>query len=432
MKNSKSICIIICLLLILNTMIACKQVQTSKLSAVLPMETSTHKVEIITSPIFPLSSTSTKPQLPTPSSSLDQSEIPPGILAILTIGKIGENIVLMDTDGRNVKTLEEGIFLTSRISWSPDGRWIVFNGSFDFLPKTVNIYRVQIKGNQLIQINSDPHGGTDVTWSPDGHRILYSLINNDQSDLIISTIDGSNYYKLKYTEGYEASPRYSPDGKKIAYIYWQNDGDPTLWIMDSSGSSPKQLSNLAILDRETWSPDGKKIAFTAKYQQGSLCGEIYIVDISTNNFTKLDKLPYCVCNPQWSPDGSYLAFLKANNPDSKNAFEYGWQIYFYDLSKEILSTPGIFQDIKIVSFEWSPVAGLRIGSKYIVSFLGQGLGLHEDHKLSSKIIQNLEEGQSITIIDGPVLDEGLFWWKIVSKGRVEGWISDHLGWFLSP
>ena len=56
-------------------------------------------------------------------------------------------------------------------------------------------------------------------------------------------------------------PDYSPDGRKIAFSSLRS-GIENIWICDSDGSNPVQLTSLA---RESgwprWSPDGRRIVF---------------------------------------------------------------------------------------------------------------------------------------------------------------------------
>jgi hypothetical protein len=61
------------------------------------------------------------------------------------------------------------------------------------------------------------------------------------------------------TGGHAAGPRWSPDGKLIAYI---DDGN--LWIMNANGSHKKRLTDSAPAyadSRPSWSPNGSYLAF---------------------------------------------------------------------------------------------------------------------------------------------------------------------------
>jgi Tol biopolymer transport system component len=58
-------------------------------------------------------------------------------------------------------------------------------------------------------------------------------------------------------------PQYSPDGKEIAYVSWDS-GNPEIWICDSDGSNPLQLTHLGGPEPASphWSPNGQQIVFS--------------------------------------------------------------------------------------------------------------------------------------------------------------------------
>ena len=55
-----------------------------------------------------------------------------------------------------------------------------------------------------------------------------------------------------------------------------------------------------------WSPDGKKLALTLGGSNGN--PDIYILDLSSQNLTRITDDPAIDTEPTWSPDGRYLYF----------------------------------------------------------------------------------------------------------------------------
>ena len=84
-----------------------------------------------------------------------------------------------------------------------------------------------------------------------------------------------------------------------------------IYVMDADGGNRENLSNHPPHDEDPdWSPDGTKIAFVsnrkgAKYQ-------IYVMDADGTNQIKLAGGPLNKRDPAWSPDGSRIAFTVRN------------------------------------------------------------------------------------------------------------------------
>ena len=111
----------------------------------------------------------------------------------------------------------------------------------------------------------------------------------------------------------DESPAWSPDGKWIAYYHFNSNPDdslyPTgLYIIDTSGSN-RRLIIAGRAYNPDWSPDGSLLAFDV--------GRIFITNVYTG---ELKQLTFGSGQhfPQWSPDGKYIAFEDVINtpPDT--------------------------------------------------------------------------------------------------------------------
>ena len=113
-----------------------------------------------------------------------------------------------------------------------------------------------------------------------------------------------------YLEMEEVSdPQISPDGAQIFYTrQWvdkMNDSrESSLWIMNAEGSK-----NRFLIDGSApqWSPDGSRLAFLAKGKpQGT---QLFVrwmdAEGAVTQLTHVEKSP---SNIRWSPDGKWLAF----------------------------------------------------------------------------------------------------------------------------
>jgi TolB protein len=106
-------------------------------------------------------------------------------------------------------------------------------------------------------------------------------------------------------------PRFSADGRQIA---WSKSGD--IWVIGADGTGERQLTSLPRYARHpAWSPDGRQIVFDFDVSLGGDGVEIVNAD-----GTALRVLSASGTSPEWAPDGTKIAFIRANdvyviNPD---------------------------------------------------------------------------------------------------------------------
>ena len=107
-----------------------------------------------------------------------------------------------------------------------------------------------------------------------GHRLAYSSFSFHSSIWRIAAPGGSKARDEKsagsvngdtpfiYSTRDDNSPEFSPDGKRIAFMS-NRSGDWEIWVCDSDGSNPVQLTSFRGPNVSTprWSPDGGRIAF---------------------------------------------------------------------------------------------------------------------------------------------------------------------------
>lgn len=105
-------------------------------------------------------------------------------------------IFIMDSNGRNHRRISEGLQgVGGSISWAPDGSHVLVHAGL-FGDK--NIYRLDVNTGNAVQLTN---GGNNAgaSYSPDGRYIVFnSLRNDDQADLYIMRADGTNQVQLTF------------------------------------------------------------------------------------------------------------------------------------------------------------------------------------------------------------------------------------------
>lgn len=103
-------------------------------------------------------------------------------------------IFTMDTSGRNhLKISQELQGIGGSVDWSPDGTsLLVYAGPFG----DKDIFKIEVATGNYVQL-TDGGNNAGASYSPDGRFIVFnSLRNNDQADLYIMEADGSGMRQL--------------------------------------------------------------------------------------------------------------------------------------------------------------------------------------------------------------------------------------------
>ncbi len=155
-------------------------------------------------------------------------------------------------------------------SFSPDGKWIVFQASPD-APEDEgqgSLWKVRADGAELTQLT----GGADdrqPNWSPVGDRILFQrrTPGSDDWNLFTMALDGSDLRQVTTASSEDTDASWSPDGLWI--VYSSDHGGlpaPAIFVISAQGGAPIRTTHADGYSdyAPSWSPDGKWIAFESR------------------------------------------------------------------------------------------------------------------------------------------------------------------------
>jgi TolB protein len=94
-------------------------------------------------------------------------------------------------------------------SWSPQGDWIAFAGRIT-AKSPLNIYLIDVTGNQLRQVTRDAGNNEDPTWSPDGRYLAFTTTRTGRKEIFVMDADGSAQHKLLEMPGGSYTPNWGP------------------------------------------------------------------------------------------------------------------------------------------------------------------------------------------------------------------------------
>jgi Tol biopolymer transport system component len=150
-----------------------------------------------------------------------------------------------------------------------------------------------------------------------GQWIAFTSRRDGNEEIYLMKPDGSDPVNLTNHPAADNLPTWSPDGQQLAFIS-DRSGKPEVYRMGYDGSGLTQLTDLPNVDafwNLSWSPDGSRLAVEAllTYEvTGELFGRIFLVQADGSGISDLthNNLPTRVYEPQWSPDGDWIAYTR--------------------------------------------------------------------------------------------------------------------------
>jgi dipeptidyl aminopeptidase/acylaminoacyl peptidase len=252
---------------------------------------------------------------------------------------------------KRAMTLEDvlAIKTVSDAQVSPDGKWVAYVvTSVDMKENAsdADVWLVSTAGGEPIRLTTSKKNDTQPRWSPDGKRLAFISAREDKPQIFLISPFGGEAEKLTDSKSGVQSFQWAPDGNRLAYVAQQEptpdeekkqkDKDDAqvvdknfkfsrIWIIDVSTKKPRELVKGEFNPSDPqWSPNGSSIAFvtnpTPKADDGSL-SDIWIVDVESGKQRKLTDNDGPDNAPRWSPDSRQIAFLSR---DRKNG-EIGQQ-----------------------------------------------------------------------------------------------------------
>ena len=166
--------------------------------------------------------------------------------------------------GTESQVTNQGDRVVFEPTFSPDGKWIVFESHEVDDEENGVIVKYKLDGSSGY-INLTPKGDDckQPNWSPTGDKILYQKEEDKQWDIWVMNSDGSNKSKVTDFPGNKTDAVFTHDGKAI--IFSSENDDVRLANIYKYDLETRELSRLTYYDgydgAASISPNGDKLVF---------------------------------------------------------------------------------------------------------------------------------------------------------------------------
>jgi len=217
---------------------------------------------------------------------------------------VTSDVYLMPITGGEPRRLTQNEGLIRGVTWTPDGREIVYArggmwrrsaaakpGSPSKRVESVNPWA---QGPAI----SHPTAGLPV-------RLAYGRSDLDTNIWLSDTGNSSApARKLIASTLMDENPQFSPDARRIAFVS-NRSGIAQIWIANSDGSNPLPLTSFTsgFTNSPRWSPDGRRIVFASMQNNNR---DLYSVSADGGSFRRLTFEPSEEGRPSWSRDGRWI------------------------------------------------------------------------------------------------------------------------------
>ncbi len=230
-------------------------------------------------------------------------------------GGLGNSFDVGD-DFRQVSFTSEGTDFDPEIG--AGGKWMIYASTRD--RPTADIYLQKVGTTTRQQLTGDPADDRMPTFSPDGKMFAYVSNRSGSWNIYLKDLAGnSRPIQLTDDDTDNYHPTFSPDGKKMIFTsYGRQSGQYELVMIDvERPKTSKKYLGINGLNPQ-WSPDGSKIAYQRARERGTTWFSLWMVEVNGDEVGSPISIANArnagVITPAWSPTGSHLVFCTIVNP----------------------------------------------------------------------------------------------------------------------
>jgi dipeptidyl aminopeptidase/acylaminoacyl peptidase len=212
--------------------------------------------------------------------------------------------IMTAADGKSVR-LATGQETSSGPEWSPDGKWIAYQGHAAGKEGLV-IARPDGSGIKFLaplqSTNSPlPTTGKRLAWSPDGKRIAF-----------VSAVPGPETAEASGDPIVIRRYLYKPDAEE-GNSHFNDNRRLHIFEVELASGKIRQLTTGDHYEHSIdWSPNGEEIAFVSNREPNEdqfFNYDLFTLNVASGAIRRLTATESAEYRPRWSPDGKTLAYM---------------------------------------------------------------------------------------------------------------------------
>jgi TolB protein len=158
------------------------------------------------------------------------------------------------------------------------------------------------------------------SWSPDGEWLAYVSFENKHASVFVQRVLSGQRQLVSARAGINGAPAFSPDGHKLALTLSGSGGNPDIYILDLATQQLTRITDDPAIDTEAvWAPDGQSLYFTSDRGGGP---QIYRIGAAAGEHPK--RITFTGgynARPRISPDGKELAMVTLDGSNYRIAVQ---------------------------------------------------------------------------------------------------------------
>jgi Tol biopolymer transport system component len=159
-----------------------------------------------------------------------------------------------------------------------------------------------LSGGEARRITDLENGADAFQWSPKGDRL--------------ACVSKTGPVRKPFDQGGSDVRHYTSPTYKFNDTGWYDERRSHLFVVDMKSGNARQITSGAERNDvdPQWSPDGSKIAFSSEDTSKPVLmnNDIWVVPADGGELTRINTVQGSDRIPRWSPDGTRIAFTAAN------------------------------------------------------------------------------------------------------------------------